>query len=99
MDPIDVAGWWSAPVLMARCGEEASPGRARRREVDLVVLPTAEAIGVLAGTGKGHQRRPARDVLNQLAQHRPSPWRRGRRRSGPHSPPSRLRPCAASPAV
>jgi hypothetical protein len=49
---------------------------------------------------QGHQRRPVRDVLNQLTHHRHSPWqRRGRRRSGLHLPPSRLRPSAASPAV
>src|SRR5258708_6282876 len=33
-------------------GDEAVQEEARRREVDLVVLPTAEAIGVLTGTTK-----------------------------------------------
>ena len=73
---------------------------ARRRKVDLVVLPTARGDRRAGRDRQGHQRRPARDVLNQLTHHRHSPWqRRGRRRSGLHLPPSRLRPSATSPAV
>ena len=37
---------------------------ARRRKVDLVVLPTAKAIGVLAEASRGHQRYLAPDLLN-----------------------------------
>jgi len=57
---------------------------ARRRNVDLSVLPTAEAIGVLNQTTKDTKRRLAPDVLN-LSARRPQPARRS-------SPAAHLRP-------
>ena len=42
---------------------------ARRREIDLVVLPTAEAIGELARASAGTQRHLAPDLLNRSVVH------------------------------
>jgi hypothetical protein len=47
--------------------------QARRRKIDLVVLPTAEAIGVLAQTTRGHQRHLAPDLLTLSAWYRKLP--------------------------